>query len=61
MAQKSRHREAYEEGHGIREQIDTEFEEVPGICIVFLLFDIILDFKMMFLILDNWIFSFMMF
>ena len=60
-ARKLEHGEAYEERHGIPEQIDTDFEEVPGICIVFLLLDIILDFRMMFLILDIWIFSFMMF
>ena len=29
------HREAYEGGHRIPEQGDTNFEEVPGICIVF--------------------------
>ena len=27
-------REAYERGHGIPEQSDTDFEEVPGICTV---------------------------
>ena len=31
MAQKSGHREAYERGHGIPEQSDTNFEEVSGI------------------------------
>ena len=34
MVQKSGHREAYERGHGIPEQRDTDFEEVPGICTV---------------------------
>ena len=34
MARKARHREAYERGHGIPEQSDTYFEEVPGICTV---------------------------
>ena len=34
MAQKSGDREAYERGHGIPEQSDTDFEEVPGICTV---------------------------
>ena len=34
MVQKSGHREAYERGHGIPEQSDTDFEEVPGICTV---------------------------
>ena len=35
MAQKLGYREAYERGHGIPEQSDTDFEEVPGICTVF--------------------------
>ena len=34
MVQKSGDREAYERGHGIPEQSDTDFEEVPGICTV---------------------------
>ena len=34
MAQKSGYRQAYELGHGIPEQSDTDFEEVPGICTV---------------------------
>ena len=34
MAQKSGYGEAYERGHGIPEQSDTDFEEVPGICTV---------------------------
>ena len=34
MTQKSGHREAYERRHGIPEQSDTDFEEVPGICTV---------------------------
>ena len=34
MAQKSGDREVYERGHGIPEQSDTDFEEVPGICTV---------------------------
>ena len=34
MAQKSGDEEAYERGHGIPEQSDTDFEEVPGICTV---------------------------
>ena len=29
------YREAYERRHGIPEQSDTDFEEVPGICTVF--------------------------
>ena len=33
-AQKLGYREAHEERHGIPEQIDTDFEEVPGICTV---------------------------
>ena len=33
-AQKSGDGEAYERGHGIPEQSDTDFEEVPGICTV---------------------------
>ena len=35
MVQKSGYREAYERRHGIPEQSDTDFEEVPGICTVF--------------------------
>ena len=34
MAQKSEKGEAYERGHGIPEQSDIDFEEVPGICTV---------------------------
>ena len=34
IAQKSGYREAYERRHGIPEQSDTDFEEVPGICTV---------------------------
>ena len=34
MAHKSGYREAYRRGHGIPEQSDTDFEEVPGICTV---------------------------
>ena len=34
MAQKLGHREAYERGHGIPEQSDANFEEVPVICTV---------------------------
>ena len=34
IAQKSGYRETYEERHGIPEQIDRDFEEVPGIWIV---------------------------
>ena len=40
MAQKLGHREAYERRHGIQEQSDTDFEEVPGICTVSHFFDI---------------------
>ena len=40
MAQKSGYRKAYERRHGIPEQSDTDFEEVPGICIVFHCLDI---------------------
>ena len=35
MVQKSGEGEAYEQRHGIPEQGDTDFEEVPRICIVF--------------------------
>ena len=35
MVQKSGYREAYERRHGIPEQSDTDFEEVPEICTVF--------------------------
>ena len=34
MVQKAGHREAYERGHGIPEQSDANFEEVPVICTV---------------------------
>ena len=60
MAQKGGHREAYERRHGIPEQSDTDFEEVPEICTVSQ-FWIFLDIKMMFLILNIFIFSFSMF
>ena len=60
-ARKLGHREAYEKRQGIPEQIGTDSEEVPGICTAFHLLDIILDMKLMFLILDIWIDSFMMF
>ena len=40
MAHKSGYREAYERRHGIPEQSDTDFEEVPGICTVFHCLDI---------------------
>ena len=40
MVQKSGYREAYERRHRIREQSDTDFEEVPGICTASHLFDI---------------------
>ena len=40
MAQKLDHREAYERRHGIPEQSDTDFEEVPEICTVFYFVDI---------------------
>ena len=61
MARKLGYRGAYEKRHGIPEQIETDFEEVPGICTAFHLLDIISDILMMFLILDGLIFSFMMF
>ena len=35
MVQKLGDEEAYERRHGIPEQSDTDFEEVPGICTVF--------------------------
>ena len=38
--QKKGNREAYERRHGIPEQSDTDFEEVPGICIVLHCLDI---------------------
>ena len=40
MVQKLGYREAYERRHGIPEQSDTDFEEVPGICTVFHCLDI---------------------
>ena len=57
MAQKLGYREAYERRHGIPEQSDTDFYEVPGICTVSYFLDII----MMFLTLNILIFSFSMF
>ena len=39
-ARKLGHREAYEQRHGFPEQSDTIFEEVPGICTAFHVFDI---------------------
>ena len=53
-------RESYKRGHGIPEQRDIDFEEVPGICTVFH-FWIFLDIRMMFLILNIFIFSLSMF
>ena len=41
MALKLGHREAYEQRHGFPEQSDTVFEEVPGICTAFHVFDIL--------------------
>ena len=41
MALKLGYREAYEERHGFPEQSDTVFEEVPGICTAFHVFDIL--------------------
>ena len=41
MAQKLGYREAYERRHGFPEQSDTDFEEVPGICTAFHVFDIL--------------------
>ena len=40
-ARKLGHREAYEQRHGVPEQSDTVFEEVPGICTAFHVFDIL--------------------
>ena len=40
MALKLGYREAYEERHGFPEQSDTVFEEVPGSCTAFHVFDI---------------------
>ena len=40
MVQKSGYREAYERRHGIPEQSDTDFKEVPRICTVFHCLDI---------------------
>ena len=40
LAQKLGYREAYERRHGFPEQSDTVFEEVPGICTAFHVFDI---------------------
>ena len=41
MAQKLGYREEYEQRHGFQEQSDTDFEEVPGICTAFHIFDIL--------------------
>ena len=40
MTLKLGYREAYERRHGLPEQSDTVFEEVPGICTAFHVFDI---------------------
>ena len=40
-ARKLGHREAYEQRHGFPEQSDTVFEETPGICTAFHVFDIL--------------------
>ena len=40
MAEKLGYREAYEQRHRFSEQSDTIFEEVPGICTAFHVFDI---------------------
>ena len=47
-------------GTNLHKQSDTDFEGVPGIVLLFI-FWIFLDMKMMFLILDIFIFSFIMF
>ena len=60
MAQKLGYLEAYERRHGIPEQSDTDFEEVPAICTVSH-FWIFVDIRMMFLILNIFIFSLSMF
>ena len=57
MVRNSGHQEAYERGHEIQEQCDTDFEEVPVICTV----SHFLDIRMMFLRLNIFIFSFSMF
>ena len=57
FGKKGGHREAYKRGHGIPEQSDVNFEEVPVICTV----SHFLDIRMMFLRLNNFIFSFSMF
>ena len=62
MVQKLRsRREAYKQRHGIPEQSDTDFEGVPGICTVSHCWIFFLDIRMMFLILNIFIFSFIMF
>ena len=60
MAQKLGYREAYERGTNLQKQSDTDFEGVPGIVSLFI-FWIFLDVKMVFLILDIFIFAFIMF
>ena len=47
-------------GTNLQKQSDTDFEGVPGIVLIFI-FWIFLDIKMMFLILDIFMFSFIMF
>ena len=60
MTQKLGYREAYEQRHGIPEQSDTDFEDLPGICTASH-FWILVDIRMMFLILNIFFFSFSMF
>ena len=61
MAQKLGYWETYEERHGIPEQIDRDLKKCPGFGPFLIVRYYFLDDMMMFLILDNLIFSFMMF
>ena len=60
MVQKSGYREADEQRHGIPEQSDTDFEEVPGIRTVFHSL-VISNIRMVFSILNIFFFAFIMF
>ena len=60
-ARKLGHREAYDQRHGIPEQSSTVFEEVHGIFVSFFVFLTFWDIRTMFSVLNDFIFSFIMF
>ena len=60
-ARKLGHEEAYDQRHGIPEQSSTVFEEVHGIFVSFFVFLTFWDIRTMFSVLNDFIFSFIMF